>query len=460
MVCHRRPPVVYYDEIGEVGFRWLGDARLRIELEELTSSDKDKAVRYAAMLLPQEMDAVLYRAYSWILAQLLPVRFPDFRPTYQPALARMVLSNALSVLRNKAPKHLGWKELSAALDRARLDLERRPENEYIVYFPLHARRLAEDKRPLARLRIEDQIFTSAEWKEFLDSDAWKRTLPLPQKDRLASSLPHFSLITTRTKAASPFEAVLRASGPFDLLRALVNLVEHVGIFQFRSEPRGPFSYCLPPPLYFVTDSDGRYQETFKNTIDFTYGTHILRQAEERPIRRMVSAVNRLQGELGELIVDSIFRFGAALDAYEPQMCLLELWQMLESVALPDTHNFTMDTVRKRISRLHIPSGTLLPDMVTALKDVRNRFVHTGWADADRLDDVNQAKWIAGRTIYRLLYLTRWLSEKRDLAYYYSYVAAPEPVVPRETDDYERQRRVVEIVLQERAEIAKSKAAPA
>jgi len=256
---------------------------------------------------------------------------------------------------------------------------------------------------------------------------------------------YFIPVLTSSTGRDVREAFEKASKAYDLLRVAFNLPAQFGRYnqQFGGYPRA-LGKILPPPVFGVFKSDGRYDSLLYTTNKYEYKNNSLSLEEIRSARRLsrLITVPRHGQEILAIVIDSFEKYQKALDLHEWGQVFLSLWQILESITLQN-EQIDMRDVINRTTNLIASKAPYIKELLEALRKTRNELVHRGQFDEEKgLKEVGYLKAIVERAINSLLSRKDDLPTRAELSIFYESM-------PRGNADLKSRRKVMSYVLRKR-----------
>lgn len=307
-----------------------------------------------------------------------------------------------------------------------------------VLLPLHVpRNQLGNARPISvlgkKLLFRDWRFLRSrfEFDRFIDETQ------VQIGDRNFNYFIRFSPILVHAEGRNIREIFDFADKPFNMLRLLINLNFQFGIWTitYGGYPQ-PIGNVLPPPTYGIFREDGSYARLFYNLTRYdNYQQNRLGNDVMLQVRKLANRLKRTgtNGETQIIIIETLDKYGEALDTFEWRLAFLTLWQILEVIALQSDENINMNKVKNRIILL-LKQDPLVRDLLEAIYRTRNSLVHRGsFPDEQGLREVNLLKYIVEISINALFSLSRMCPDKASLLRFYEYASS------NETDLTDRER---------------------
>lgn len=302
-----------------------------------------------------------------------------------------------------------------------------PIIDYWILLPLH---VPKDQIGNARsitvlntkLLFRDWIYVS---KRF-ELDKYFKDTRNHIKDRRFNFKSNFTPVLVKNKWRGYLEAFTIAVQHFDLLRYLINLNYQFGLYTHisGSTPK-PLGLILPPPTFGIFYESGKYKEflfTIGNYED--YKRNKLAPQVMKDVRKLAL---RLQGNTDKnqtrsILIESIEKYGEALDTNQWRHAFLLLWQILELITLQSSEKSNMTVVKNRVINL-LKQDPMIRDLLDALYETRNLLVHQGaFPISQGFREVNLLKIITERSINKLYGLIRICPTTASLERYYQYIS--------------------------------------
>ena len=221
---------------------------------------------------------------------------------------------------------------------------------------------------------------------------------------------NFTPVLVKNQGRGYVEAFNIAVQHFDLLRYLINFMYQFGIYThlFGSTPK-PLGMILPPPTFGIFSENGKYED-FLFTIG-NYEDYKRNKVAPQVLKEVRKLALKLQGNTDEnqtrsILIESIEKYGEALDTNQWRHAFLLLWQILELITLQSSGKTNMTVVKNRIINL-LKQDPMIRDLLNALYETRNLLVHRGeFQISQGFREVNLLKTITERSINSLYGLIR------------------------------------------------------
>lgn len=340
----------------------------------------------------------------------------------------------------------GFRRSLAAEVRRYLD---RPSIKYTVLLPFHAASVTPP--PIKHIQILGIQLLFSDWSHVRKNFEYTRFLQdadmfLRRQNGRIEIDSRFVPVLVEIEAKNAREAFDKVEPAFGLMRATFALYHHYGTYheQWGGYPR-PIAKVLPPPVYGVFKRSGEFELLLYHTTKLEEYQHNAFSLQEIKYLRKLARTfrtNPKQTETRSLIVDALQKYVQAHETNEWRLAFLLLWQILELLALQTSEQFTMKNVMTRIGIL-LRQDTKATDLLSALYDTRNQFVHQGnFPEEQGLREVSLIKSIAERSINQIFAKAEKLPTKASLQRYYDHAGT------NDIDLSDRQK-VIREILRER-----------
>ncbi|MGD9895079.1 MAG: hypothetical protein AB7U18_27660, partial [Dehalococcoidia bacterium] len=200
------------------------------------------------------------------------------------------------------------------------------------------------------------------------------------------------------------DAFRRAEAGFDFLRAVLNMSAQFGMITFQNGLPRPLGAVLAPPAYGVFRLDGTLIGAYLNpSTPRRYDAGALSEPQvewsRQQLRRWKPSA-KSGGDIRNIIVDTVSRYGQAMETADWREAFLMLWQALEILTTRQDEPFNMSIVCKRTAAL-FDNNEMIRDLIEALAGTRNALVHRGRFSANGLRVINVLKWVVEQSVETL-----------------------------------------------------------
>jgi hypothetical protein len=353
---------------------------------------------------------------------------------------RRLVRSALTRLRKYKQHTYVW--FVRALDiQARHYLQNNPISPFTVVFFANVQSDAFGERRSINILDECLFLRSWNWlKKYLEISKFQQDTFSPFG--ATEYLLGVTSLTMTIESRESLDAGRSAIRLYDYFRALVNYVVCYGSLYFSTEPR-PLARILPSPFCPVFDSEGKYAthlvtyERYEHPLGPLAPSAPLKQEHLEKAIELTESLKRpsSQDDIMDLLLAVIQRYGEGLDATNPQMAYLAMWQALEAVALRSK----TDDVRKRIDLIFKQDMRYLLEVVA---EVRNSFVHSGHFSPGGLTETHFIKIVAENIVRYLFGILDVLPTRSALEEFYTQAACDTPTL-------KVRRRVLDRILKGR-----------
>lgn len=157
--------------------------------------------------------------------------------------------------------------------------------------------------------------------------------------------------------------------------------------------------------------------------------------------RLIQIAEVADEELQQLVLDTVLKYGQAMDTTDWRVAFLTFWQILEAISLcpPDARKTEMTS---RVMTLNGWDDSLHRDLLSAFRESRSRLVHQGRFSEDGLGRVNLLKSTVESTLSSLLCRIQSFPSKQALRAFYGYASMG-------TTTLESRREVITTILRTR-----------
>jgi hypothetical protein len=247
----------------------------------------------------------------------------------------------------------------------------------------------------------------------------------------------FTPVLLPLKSYSPRDALSVAVEQIDLFRATLNFVPATRLM-VRYGYKSPICKFLPSPIYGVFDSQGDLLLDAYSTENYRYiRQEKVSEQEFEAVTDLIEKINAQNEGLLRLFVKLLYLYQQALDFTDHRATFLALWQVLEAAVLdkPDQRI----SVEKHLAKLiQTESDPLLNQALTLLAHRRNSLVHFGIFPEYTNDLVFALKKFVDSTLFRILELSKDLSNEMEFQKYLNHITVNDV-------DLARRRKVIELI---------------
>lgn len=213
---------------------------------------------------------------------------------------------------------------------------------------------------------------------------WARAKVLPSANNAihAKAPSQYSGVSVTVQARAIEEAFEKAIGRLDVIRAIWNLaLNRRHGWRMSMGPRKPVNALILAPIHTLHTPDGRlateawwYEPLYQGPVRTLNNARDI-EALERYTDRVKDRIKKL-GYAAE-INDALVRYVRALDVRNWEDAFLRLWSVLETLTATTSQKAT---VRRASFLFH--DREYAQELVSHLKEYRNRAVHAGGETAD------------------------------------------------------------------------------
>ncbi|MHA1832446.1 MAG: hypothetical protein ACTSV7_00525, partial [Candidatus Baldrarchaeia archaeon] len=299
--------------------------------------------------------------------------------------------------------------------------ERQIPRKFFVVFPLNVSyRTLKGKRHfvLGGTKLKTRSFMHVR-----NNFDFKRPYDLLGQSRrsIEGSIYDFTYIIIETHARNQEDAFEIARQRVGLFRSLCNFVLSYGMITWQMGYPRPLGRINPSKYMFIFNDERRFLDYWFSVGEFRYRLLRLKGNELQDITKTVKAFEALKpNKLKNTLINCLTLYSYALDEIEPGYIFLNLWQILELVALKEPSGVSLNKVKDRIKAIFKDDPTV-SDVLDALFRKRNRLVHEGQLGSFSLRDVNQIKGIAEVCINFLFNHVNKLKNKAGLNDFYENI---------------------------------------
>jgi len=258
----------------------------------------------------------------------------------------------------------------------------------------------------------------------------------------------FSPVSIEVETFSVDAAVSIAENRLNLWRAALNL----SFYPINLIGQPTVCRFLPSPVCAVFDQDGKLvPNLFYPVKHYDYQTQDITQENIRAAIKTIENFNKAKpGSLAEFAVDLVRMYQEALDCTDYSTAYLALWQALEALTLNKPGKSTQ--VDKRLATLLNPNPRFR-SALTVLVSSRNKLVHSGFFPDEGEELVRILAIFVYDSICKLFDLSKSLSDKDELEFYYRYASLGNTDLTRErklnTKYSTAKRKVLNFILNQR-----------
>jgi hypothetical protein len=333
--------------------------------------------------------------------------------------------------------------------RSELDsYEKRPRQKVTVLCPLNAQVV--DLPGSESFVVQECSFFRTSWENVHALPGWKEFLEDAQGHRhLASTLrsqkgpmhKYFTPYLVEVIGRDVQEVFQAAYLRFELMRSILNLFANFGRYQIQFGKAVQLGAILPPVFFVVFAGKGNYSSASFNEEPYDYSEVRLNAKNLLDLNAMLSRIDKMDSEIKPMFVDSLVKYVHAMDTIDWRDAFLTLWQVLENLSLsPISSRLKMDEVCSRIKNLMGLTDLLHKELIDAVVETRNSFVHLGKFSDDGLMEVQYLKMIVELALSNFYVLSEKYCDKHSWEEYYSLVSLNESVL-------DRKKKAIESVIQ-------------
>ena len=210
---------------------------------------------------------------------------------------------------------------------------------------------------------------------------------------LRRSIKDFTYVTVEVYGKNQDDAVNSANKRVELFRSLLNFDLSFGMITWQTGRPKPLTRIERSKYIFIFDENRRYLGYWTNVGEFRYQLVKLTKKQTKAIKKNVKDFEKLErSKLRNILVECLNLYGYALDQIERGYTFLNLWQILELIALKDASGIKLRKVKSRIKAI-FKGKQIISDVLDVLFHKRNALVHEGRISDFSLQDVNQIKGI-------------------------------------------------------------------
>ena len=210
---------------------------------------------------------------------------------------------------------------------------------------------------------------------------------------LRRSIKDFTYVTVEVYGKNQDDAVNSANKRVELFRSLLNFDLSFGMITWQTGRPKPLTRIERSKYIFIFDGNRRYLGYWANVGEFRYQLVKLTKKQTKAIKKNIKDFEKLErSKLRNILVECLNLYGYALDQIERGYTFLNLWQILELIALKDASGIKLRKVKSRIKAI-FKGKQIISDVLDVLFHKRNALVHEGRISYFSLQDVNQIKGI-------------------------------------------------------------------
>jgi hypothetical protein len=362
-------------------------------------------------------------------------------------LRRLVFDSILN-LKKKGVTNPDSKEFLSELEKEIFKYIDKPKEEFIILFPLNS-----SGGVLKRKRwfnIQNTRFYKSDWEKVHNFPGWNdfinhaksiKYMASNLKEQILPMYQNFTPLIANVKARNKDEAFQRLNKKYEIMRSILNLYFKFGTVTFQDGPPQPLGAILPPIFYGLFNKNGEYISLFFNEEPYVYKRISLKPNNIDNLNRMIKRMNSMDEEIKSVFVDSLVKYGHALDTIDWRDAFLTLWQILENLSLSTlSSRMKMTDVCSRIKNLMGITDILHKELVEALVETRNKLVHLGKFSQDGLLEVDFLKIIVDRALSNFYWLSKKFPSKNALEEFFQIATLPESML-------EKRKSIAESVIQ-------------
>jgi len=210
---------------------------------------------------------------------------------------------------------------------------------------------------------------------------------------LWTSIKDLTYVTVEVYGKNQNDAVNSANKRVELFRSLLNFDLSFNMITYQTGRPKPLTRIDRSKHIFVFDRNRRYLDHWGNVGEFRYQLVKLTKKQTKTIKKNIKDFEKLkQNKLKNILVECLNLYGYALDQIERGYTFLNLWQILELIALKDASGIKLHKVKSRIKAI-FKGKQIISDVLDVIFHKRNVLVHEGRISDFSLQDVNQIKRI-------------------------------------------------------------------
>jgi hypothetical protein len=312
-----------------------------------------------------------------------------------------------------------------ALEAEMKQVERQNPNKFFVIFPLNISYKTLNGRK--QFTLMGTKLKTRSFKQVYDNFDFKRPFYLLRSSRrsIEGSIYDFTYIILEAFARTEMGAFEIARQQVQLFRSLCNFVLSYGMITWQTGYPSPLGRINLSKYMFIFNSERRFLDYWFSVGEFRYRLLELNPNELQAISKDMKAFEGLKtNKLKEILINCLTLYGYALDEIEPGYIFLNLWQILELIALKEPSGISLGKVKNRIKAIFRDNPTI-SDALEALFCKRNHLVHEGQLRNFSLQDVNQIKGITEGCIDFLFTHVNKLKNKEGLHDFYENIRQTE-----------------------------------
>ncbi|MFQ5822031.1 MAG: hypothetical protein ACE5I5_18755 [Candidatus Heimdallarchaeota archaeon] len=210
---------------------------------------------------------------------------------------------------------------------------------------------------------------------------------------IRKNINDFTYVIVETSGKNQNDAFNSANKRVELFRSLLNFDLSFGMITWQIGRPRPLTRIERSKYIFVFQENRRYLGYWGNVGEFRYQLVKLTKNQIIAIKKNIKDFEKLErNKLKNILVECLNLYGYALDQIERGYTFLNLWQILELIALKDASGIKLDKVKSRIKAI-FKGKQIISDVLDVLFCKRNDLVHEGRISDFSLQDVNQIKGI-------------------------------------------------------------------
>ncbi len=263
--------------------------------------------------------------------------------------------------RGKTATLESFKELFSIEVQEYLD---KPEEEFKVVFFLNVNERALDDGVVNLLGTQIEAYRWQELENNFETKPWLDNVEVYRVFKLGELRSFtFTPMLATAKGRTPSEGFYNAEDVISLYRAVLNLSHEYGSRTVGGHP--PLGKCLPSPVYGLFQADGKYLDLFYTLSRYRYqpeSFHTQKLKRIDILQKLKRSSN--PNDTMFLVLDSLRKYGQAMDAIQWHAAFLPFWQVLELAAL-QTDTIKISSVVSRTKSL-LRTTPLIEDLIIVL----------------------------------------------------------------------------------------------
>jgi hypothetical protein len=231
----------------------------------------------------------------------------------------------------------------------------------------------------------------------------------------------FQHIECKVTARTATEAFWKAYEDFELLRAIINFSNNFGILTKQFGTRNHLNSFLPSPFYLVFSENNRYEHFRYELVNYKYKVPKLSlHYKEKVFNKLISVCEKevSANSLRNLVLESLTKYGQALDSLEWESNFLKLWRVLELITFYSEES-SIKSTGNRI-KLLFGQSPFWNYNIDSICELRNSLVHKGIFPEEGLDHLVILKYIVEQAIWQLFILCKYFKEQSELRLFYEH----------------------------------------